>query len=145
MASQDSGSRALEPYLVGPSYADLIAEALTRFPRRDAFVLGERRLTYAQVTDLVARTQKLLVERGLRPGAGVGVLSPNVPELFVVHAATYLLGARYSGLHPMGSIDDHAFLVEDAEIEVLFVHQNFVVTDIEVVARVYSIRNVIIF
>lgn len=96
MASQNSGSSALEPYLVGPSYADLIAEALTRFPQRDAFVLDERRLTYAQVTDLVARTQQLLVERGLRPGAGVGVLSPNAPELFVVQAATYLLGARYS-------------------------------------------------
>ena len=145
MASQDSGSQALEPYLVGPSYADLIAEALTRFPQRDAFVLDERRLTYAQVADLVARTQQLLVERGLRPGAGVGVLSPNVPELFVVQAATYLLGARYSGLHPMGSIDDHAFLVEDAEIEVLFVHPKFAGTAIEVAARVDSIRHVISF
>jgi fatty-acyl-CoA synthase len=71
------------------------------------------------------------------------VLSPNAPEVFLVQAATFLTGARYSGLHPMGSIDDHAFLCDDAEIEVLVVHPKFAETGAAVAARAASVRHVL--
>lgn len=143
MASRTSTSPIFQPHAVGPSYAEVITEALTRYPDREALVMGDQRLTYAQVTDMVARTQRVLVDHGIRPGAAVGVLSPNAPEIFVVQAASYLLGARYTGLHPLGSIEDHSFLCEDADIEVLFVHPHFAGVATEVAAKVDSIRHVV--
>ncbi|GAA4700179.1 AMP-binding protein [Pseudonocardia yuanmonensis] len=139
----ESSSSAVPPYALGPSYGDVVVEALTRYSTRDAFVLDERRMTYAEAADLVGRTQRVLADHGIRAGRGVGVLSPNAPEVFVVQAATFLTGARYTGLHPMGSVDDHVFLCEDAEIEVLVVHPSFAGTAVQVAERAGSVKHVL--
>jgi fatty-acyl-CoA synthase len=133
----------VSPSATGPSYGDVLVEALTRYSRRDAFVLGARRVTYAETADLVGRTQQVLAGLGVRVGGGVGVLCPNVPEVFVVQAATCLTGARYTGLHPMGSVDDHVFLCDDAEIEVLVVHPSYAATAAAVAQRSASVRHVL--
>lgn len=127
----------------GPNYGELIVEALTRYPSRDAFVLGDRRVTYAEAADLTARIRQVLIDRGVGPGRGVGVLSPNAPEVFPAQAATFLAGARYSGLHPLGSVDDHVFLCDDAEIEVLIVHPKFAEVGAAVAERSASVRHLL--
>jgi fatty-acyl-CoA synthase len=127
----------------GLTYSDVIVEALTRYPSREAFVLGDRRVTYAEVADQVSRVQQILAGLGVGAGQGVGVLSPNTPEVFMIQAATFLTGARYSGLHPMGSVDDHVFLCEDAEIEVLVVHPKFAETGAAVAQRAGSVRHLL--
>jgi fatty-acyl-CoA synthase len=128
---------------VGPSYSEVIVEALTRFPARDAFVLGERRMTYAELADLTARAQQVLADHGIRAGRGVAVLGPNAPEVFAVQAAAFLTGARYTGLHALGSVDDHVFLCEDAEIEVLVVHPAHAGTAVLIAERAGSVEHVL--
>ncbi|MCE0764978.1 AMP-binding protein [Pseudonocardia kujensis] len=137
------GSSALPPFAVGPSYTDVIVEALTRYPTREAFVHGDRRMTYAELADLVGRVGQVLVDHGVGPGVGVAVLAPNAPEVFVVQAAAFLAGARYSGLHPLASVDDHVGLCEDAEIEMLVVHPAFAATAAEVASRAGSVKHVL--
>ncbi len=48
--------------------ADLIIEALERFPDREAFVLGDRRMTYAGAAATISRMVALLAARGIGPG-----------------------------------------------------------------------------
>lgn len=127
----------------GPTYGEVIVEALTRYPSRNAFVLGERRVTYAEVASQVSRVQQIFEGLGMGPGRGVGVLSPNTPEVFVIQAAAALAGARYSGLHPMGSVDDHVFLCDDAEIELLVVHPEFAGTGAVVAERSASVKHLL--
>jgi fatty-acyl-CoA synthase len=127
----------------GPNYGSLIVEALTRYPTREAFVLGDRRVTYAETADTTARILRVMHDHGLRRGCGVGVLSPNAPEVFMTQAAAFLSGARYSGLHPMGSVDDHVFLCDDAEIELLVVHPKFAETAAAIADRAASVRHVL--
>ncbi|TCK27544.1 AMP-binding protein [Pseudonocardia endophytica] len=143
MAPGPAPSPTVPPWAAGPSYGDVVVEALTRYPRRDAFVLGERRATYAEIADLVGRTQTVLDELGLRPGGAVGVLSPNAPEVFVVQTAAVLNGARYTGLHPLSSLEDHVFLCDDAEIEVLVVHPVYAERAAAVAERAASVRHVL--
>src|SRR4051812_5655395 len=131
------------PWAVGPSYGDVVVEALTRFPTRDAFVLGDRRASYAEIADLVGRTQSVLAGLGVREGVAVGVLSPNAPEVFVVQTATVLEGARYTGLHPLSSLEDHVFLCDDAEIEVLVVHPAYAERGAAVAERAPSVKHVL--
>ncbi|MTD55471.1 AMP-binding protein [Amycolatopsis pithecellobii] len=127
----------------GPTYCELIVDALSRHPRREAFVHGARRLSYAQTADLTSRLQQVLAEHRIEPGAGVATLSGNLPETWMVQAATYLLGGRYSGLHPLGSIDDHVRVCADAEIRLLVVHPDFAAVAAAVAERSPGIEHVL--
>ena len=103
------------------TYGDVVLGALRRFPERVAFRQDGRDLTYAAVQDLLGRWAALLRQRGLQPGQGVGVLSPNRPEVFLVQTAPVLAGGRYTALHPLGSFDDHLYACNEAELRFLFV------------------------
>ncbi len=107
------------------TYSQLIVEAFQRFSDNEAFVLGDQRMTYAEAAHSMSQIQQVLAERGIGHGSAVGALSVNMPEVWLTQAAAYLLGARYTGLHPMGSVEDHLLICNDAEIEVLVVHPIF--------------------
>lgn len=107
--------------LTDVNHSDLVVEALTRYPDRTAFVAGDRRLSYAAVADGVGRIMRVFAERGLGEGDGIAVLSGNTPEVWLVQAAAMLLGLHYSGLHPLGSAEDHAYVCADAGVDVLVV------------------------
>ena len=127
------------------TYSSLIVEAFERFPDREAFVHGDRRLTFADAADSMSRIQQVLANHGVGRGSGVGSLSLNLPEVWLTQAATYLLGAHYSGLHPMGSVDDHVWVCEDAEVEVLLVHPKFAAVGAEILRRAAAVKHLIVF
>lgn len=127
------------------TYSSLIVEAFRRFPDNEAFVHGERRMTFAEAADSMSRIQQVLVDRGISHGSGVGSLSLNLPEVWLTQAATYLIGGHYSGLHPMGSVDDHVWVCEDAEVEVLLVHPKFAAVGAEILARASTVKHLIVF
>ncbi len=103
------------------TYADLVLTALRRWPDRTAFVQDGVELTYRQTEDGIARLAATLVDRGLTPGGGVGILSPNRPEVYIGQAASIFAGGRFTALHPLGSLDDHRYSCDEAELEVLLV------------------------
>lgn len=86
-----------------------------------AFVSAGRTVTYAQAAELTSRLRRVLADLGVTRGSGVGALGVNSPEMWLVQAAAYLLGARFTGLNVLGSTQDHAWLVQDAELCVLLV------------------------
>ena len=67
----------------------------------------------------------MLHEFGLRPGEGVGLLSPNRPEAWLAQVAPALAGGRYTALHPLGSLADHLHACNEAELRLLFVDPAF--------------------
>lgn len=107
------------------NYTDLIVEALTRFPDRDAFAFEGSRWSYKATAARISQFIGVFRQRGIGPGRTVAVLSSNCPEVWMVQAACYLLGARYVGLHALGSVKDHAFAASDAEAEMLIAHPKF--------------------
>jgi fatty-acyl-CoA synthase len=102
-------------------YVDLVIGALQRFPERIAFRQDGRDLTYAQAADLLCRWVSVFRSHGLRIGDGVGVLSPNRPEVWLAQTATPMAGGRFTALHPMGSFDDHRYICDEAELRFLIV------------------------
>ncbi|HZZ46264.1 MAG TPA: AMP-binding protein [Pseudonocardia sp.] len=127
----------------GALYADLIIEALTRYPDRDAFVLGDRRMRYSEAADLVTRLTRVLAAAGVGRGSAVAALSPNAPEAWLLQAAAYLVGASFSGLHPLGSVDDHVHLCDEAGVAVLLVHPRFAEVGASVAQRAGTVRRVL--
>jgi fatty-acyl-CoA synthase len=124
------------------NYGDLIVEALARYPRREAFVFGSRRITYAEVASRIGRLMQALASRGFSQGGALAVLSSNMPEVWMLKAAVCLLGARYSGLHTLGSAEDLIHICEHAQVEVLVVHPDFLERAMQIAARSSSIRKV---
>jgi fatty-acyl-CoA synthase len=127
----------------GPSYPRVITEALSRFGSREAFIDGGQRLTYARCAEIVSQFQQVLHEEGIGVGTTVVALSPNVPEVFLAQVAAWLNGARYSGLHPMGSVEDHIALCDDAAAGVLLAHPDYAETAIAVAERCPAVRSVL--
>ena len=102
-------------------YTDIVRGALRRFPDRVAFRQDGRDLSYAQVADLLARWVTVFRTRGLRAGEGIGVLSPNRPEVWLGQTAPAFAGGRFTALHPLGSLDDHRYACDEAELRFLVV------------------------
>jgi fatty-acyl-CoA synthase len=127
------------------TYADVIAEALQRHGDRVAFIAGERQMTYAQAVDVTARLIRVLVTHGVGRGGGVVALGPNSPEMWLLQAATYLVGARFTGLHALGSLDDHVHVVEDSEATVLVVSPSHAERGAEILNRCNGVENLFTF
>jgi fatty-acyl-CoA synthase len=102
-------------------YGEVVLDALRRWPDRDAFECEGTTWTYRQTEDRLARLVSLLHQRGLRSGEGVGVLSSNRPEVWLAQTAPALAGGRFTALHPLGSLEDHLYACDEAELRFLFV------------------------
>ncbi|PWJ27071.1 fatty-acyl-CoA synthase [Branchiibius hedensis] len=106
--------------LRAPAYMpDLLVRALARGRSLPAVQLPGATLSYAQLRDRISQFAQAYTAAGVMPGTPVAVLSANRPEVFFVLGAGYLTATRATALHPKGSLDDHAFVLEDAGIDTL--------------------------
>ena len=104
-----------------PAYGgDLLIRGLARNPDRPAVYLGDKVLTSAQMADQISRYVQAYESWGITEGSRVATLTANRPEVLFNMGAGMVAGTRGTALHPMGSLDDHVYILEDADIETLF-------------------------
>ena len=101
--------------------ASLYERAIRRYADREAIVSGDTRYTYRQFGEEISRYVQMFKSYGLKRGDALALLSGNRPEVMFVMAACQFMGMRYTPLHPLGSVEDHVFVLEDAEICALVV------------------------
>ena len=104
------------------TFAATLAAALERYPSRLALADRDERLTYAQAAARISQLTQVFEASGLQPGDAVAQLSPNCVEAALVQLAAWSHGLRYVPLHPLGSVDDHRFILEDSEVQALVLH-----------------------
>jgi long-chain acyl-CoA synthetase len=97
-----------------------VANAAER-PSATALVCGDRRLTYADFDRLVNRTAHALAARGLDAGGRVALMLPNDVEFFAVTHAAAKLGALAVPINPRWRRDELAYVLGDADPNVLVV------------------------
>lgn len=128
----------------GCTMGDLIIRAIQRGGDRTAFVLDEQTWSYARFGAALSQLIQALQARGLKRGDAIAVLSSNRPEAFLVNAAGYLMGLRSTWMHPLGSEDDHAYLLEDSGVTTLFVDPSqFAERAVALRARVGSLQRIV--
>ncbi|MFF5077866.1 long-chain fatty acid--CoA ligase [Actinoplanes sp. NPDC000266] len=93
----------------------LLEDSARTFPDRAAVVLGERRLTYAQVNAAANQVANLLVSRGVRPGDKVALSCPNLPYFPVVYYGILKAGAVVVPLNVLLKGREIAYHLKDAE------------------------------
>ena len=103
----------------------LLAAALERNLDSPCVYLGDDVLTGRRVRDEISRYSQALRSLGIAKGSPISVLSKNRPEVLFNSGAMMTVGCRATPLHPLGSLNDHAYTVEDAEIETLVFDPSF--------------------
>jgi long-chain acyl-CoA synthetase len=84
-------------------------------PDRDAVVLGDTRLTYAQVDGFANQVANLLVARGIRPGDKVALSCPNLPYFPVVYYGILKAGATVVPLNVLLKGREVAYHLADSD------------------------------
>ncbi len=98
----------------GPHSGQMLLHSLRRHRDASVLQLGDRSITGQEMADQMSRYVRALEELGAGTGAAVGLLAANRPEVLFLIGAGQTQGYRRTALHPLGSLDDHAYVLEDA-------------------------------
>ncbi|WP_067691533.1 fatty-acid--CoA ligase FadD8 [Nocardia jejuensis] len=96
-----------------------LVAGLRRHRKRPVLTLGDHILTGGEVLDAISRYIAAFAEHGVVAGTPVGVLALNRPEVLFTIGAGQIAGHRRTALHPIGGLDDHAYVLADAGISTL--------------------------
>jgi fatty-acyl-CoA synthase len=99
----------------------LTVSALRRHRDRPVMVLGETTMTGAETAARISQYIQAFEALGAGTGAPVALLSLNRPEVLLIIGAGQIQGSRRTSLHPLGSLDDHAYILADAGITTLVI------------------------
>ena len=108
----------------GPTMAQLYRGAFRAFGPREALVGGGVRMSYAELAAQCHRLVRAFEQAGLAPKDGLVMLGSNRPLCVAVQIAAHLMGLVYTPLHPLGSQQDHAFVLKDVGAKVLVVDES---------------------
>ncbi|HWW46868.1 MAG TPA: AMP-binding protein [Xanthobacteraceae bacterium] len=124
----------------------MIVSAVARFADRPALGDGTTHWTYRELGDAIGRFIAIFRDIGLKKGDAVSILSGNRAESWAAISAAMVMGLRYTPLHPMAAEDDHAFIIEDAEIDALIVEAGkFAPRGLAIKARVPGLKHLLSF
>jgi fatty-acyl-CoA synthase len=109
----------------GTHNGHLMVSALRRHRDRPIIHLGDVTLTGQQVADRISTYIQAFESLGAGFGTAGALLALNRPEVLFILGAGQTQGYRRTSLHPLGSADDHAYVINDAEITTLIIDPYF--------------------
>ena len=123
----------------------LTVAALKRHRDKPVMVLGDTTLTGAETAAQISQYVQAFEAAGVGTGAPSALLAANRPEVLLIIGAGQLLGSRRTALHPLGSVDDHAYILNDAGITSLIIDPQpaFVQRAVDLLARVEGLKQVL--
>ncbi|MBB3747745.1 fatty-acyl-CoA synthase [Mycolicibacterium sp. BK634] len=102
----------------------LTVGALKRHKDKPVLFLGDTTLTGGELADRISQYIQAFEALGAGSGATAGLLSLNRPEVLMIIGAGQTQGYRRVALHPLGSLDDHAYVLNDAGVTSLIIDPN---------------------
>ena len=95
--------------------AVLLEDSARQHPDRDAVVLGDTRLTYAQVNGAASQVANLLVSRGIGTGDKVALSCPNLPFFPIIYYGILKTGATVVPLNVLLKGREIAYHLGDSD------------------------------
>ncbi|MGI8645014.1 MAG: long-chain-fatty-acid--CoA ligase [Nocardioides sp.] len=103
--------------------AILLEDSARRYPGRDAVVLGDTRLTYAQVDAAANQVANLLVGKGIEPGDRVALTCPNLPYFPIIYYGILKAGGVVVPLNVLNKARENTYFLDDSEAKIYFCFQ----------------------
>ncbi|TFW26640.1 long-chain-fatty-acid--CoA ligase [Duganella callida] len=110
------------------SLVQLLEESFHKFASRNAYVCMDKFLTYAEVDAYSKRLGAWLQSRGMKPGARVAIMLPNVLQYPIAIAAILRAGYTVVNVNPLYTPRELEHQLNDAGAEAILVLENFAAT-----------------
>ncbi|CAG9180377.1 long-chain fatty acid--CoA ligase [Cupriavidus pinatubonensis] len=117
------------------SLAQLLEHSFRTYADRRAFVCMDKAITYGELDRMSAHFAAWLQSRGLRPGARVAIMMPNVLQYPVVLAAVLRAGFVVVNVNPLYTPRELEHQLKDSGAEAIVILENFATTLQQVLAR----------
>jgi long-chain acyl-CoA synthetase len=101
------------------SIASILAESAVRHADRTAVVLGDLRLTYAQLWGHALQYAAVLRDKGVGRGDKVALLLPNTPHFPLAYYGALALGAVAVPVHALLKAEEIQYVLEDSGAKAL--------------------------
>src|ERR1700712_1037320 len=106
---------------LGTHNGHTMVAALKRHRDKPVMFLGDTTLTGGEVARKISQYVQAFEALDAGRGTSAALLALNRPEVLYILGAGQTQGYRRSSLHPLGSLDDHAYVLNDAEITTLII------------------------
>ena len=125
------------------SLVQLLEESFTKFADRNAYVCMDKYLTYREVDVYSKRMAAWLQSRGLKKGARVAVMMPNVLQYPIAIAAILRAGYTVVNVNPLYTPRELEHQLNDSGSEAIIVLENFAVT-LEAVLAKTGVKHIVV-
>ena len=102
----------------------LTVGALKRNKDKPVLFLGDTTMTGGELAERISQYIQAFEALGAGTGVVSGLLALNRPEVLMILGAGQTQGYRRLSLHPLGSLDDHAYVLNDAGVTSLTIDPN---------------------
>src|SRR3954467_10882323 len=106
---------------LGTHNGHTMVAALKRHRDKPVMFLGDTTLTGGEVAARISQYVQAFEALGAGRNTPGALLALNRPEVLFILGAGQTQGYRRTSLHPLGSLDDHAYVLNDAEITTLII------------------------
>ena len=110
------------------SLVAMMEESFGRFSAEDAFIGMGKAITYAELDHLSRAFAAWLQDQGLKPGARVALMMPNVLQYPVAIAGILRAGMTVVNVNPLYTPRELEFQLKDSGAEAIVVLENFAAT-----------------
>jgi amino acid adenylation domain-containing protein len=110
---------AIQTLPVGTLVHQLFEQQVARTPSKVALFCGEGRLTFGELNQRANQLARHLLSKGLLTGARVGICLERSLEMMIAILATLKAGGVYVPIDPAYPQDRQAFMIEDAEVDIV--------------------------
>ncbi|MTW12303.1 long-chain-fatty-acid--CoA ligase [Pseudoduganella eburnea] len=125
------------------SLVHLLEESFQKFASRDAFVCMDKAITYAELDQYSKRLGAWLQSRGMKKGARVAVMMPNVLQYPIAIAAILRAGYTVVNVNPLYTPRELEHQLNDSGAEAIIILENFATTLEQVLPRT-QVRHIIV-
>ena len=125
------------------SLVHLLEEAFQKYADRNAYVCMDKFLTYAELDTYSRQLGAFLQSRGLKKGARVALMMPNVLQYPIAIAAVLRAGYTVVNVNPLYTPRELEHQLNDSGSEAIIVLENFATTVEQVLPRT-QVKHVIV-
>lgn len=143
LKSYPKGVPAEIDYTQYRSLVHLLEEAFQKYASRNAYVCMGKFMTYGEVDALSKKLGAWLQSRGLKKGARVAIMMPNVLQYPVAMAAILRAGYTVVNVNPLYTPRELEHQLVDSGAEAIIILENFATTLEQVIGRT-QVKHVVV-
>ncbi|EKS32634.1 hypothetical protein HMPREF9696_03611 [Afipia clevelandensis ATCC 49720] len=126
-----------------PSLVELLEESFKKFADRKSFICMDKAITYRDLDEMSAALGAYLQSKGLKKGARVAIMMPNVLQNPISTAAVLRAGYTVVNVNPLYTPRELEHQLKDSGAEAILLLENFATT-LEKVLPNTNVKTVII-